>query len=49
MFALSVLMSSMICFNSFNEFEEKTLEEMSLIKDLHSYIKINLNLNETPG
>lgn len=49
MFALSILLSSMICFNSMSLFEEKTLEELSLVSDLHRYIKIRTNLSETQG
>ena len=56
MFALAVLLSSMICFNSKTQFEEKTLDELSLCSDLHRYIKIrapqgllNRQATVTPG
>ena len=45
MFALSVLLSSMVCFNSKVSFEEKTLDEMSMISDLHRFIKIRAPIN----
>ena len=40
MFALAFLLSSMICFNSKLQFEEKTLEELTMLTDLDRYIKI---------
>ena len=40
MFALAYLLSSMICFNSKLQFEEKTLDELSMLTDLDKFIKI---------
>lgn len=40
LFALCSLISSTICFNINKEFNEKTLEDFEVIKDLHRLIKI---------
>lgn len=40
LFALAALLSSTICFNIHRTFDQKTLEDLEVIKDLHRLIKI---------
>ena len=55
MFTLAVLLSSAICFNSREKFDESSMLEMGLIKDLWKHIKIRAPLSTresgkpTPG
>ena len=53
MFALAFLLSSMICFNSKLQFEEKTLDELHMLTDLDKFIKMRApqssNATLTPG